>query len=118
VKLPDFGAIVGSADFVFLYADGTKRVVQLRIGMPYRIAEVEWACPCELAGFESRYPDIHGGDSMQALCLAVSLVRRRLEDFIEKGGKILDADDGTEWPLDSLRAMFGDVGLSWGGGAA
>jgi uncharacterized protein DUF6968 len=114
----DFGETVGSTDFVFLFLDGSKKPVQLRVGKPYKIADGDWACPCELVGFERRHPDMRGADSMQALCLAISLLRRRLEDFVDKGGKILDADDESEWSLREAMAMFGDVGLSRNGDAA
>ena len=114
----DFGETAGSTDFVFLFPDGSKKPVQLRVGKPYKTADGDWACPCELVGFESRHPDMGGTDSMQALCLAISLLRRRLEDFVDKGGKILDVDDESEWSLLETMAMFGNVGVSRNGDAA
>jgi hypothetical protein len=36
----------------------------------------------------------------------------------DKGGKILDVDDESEWSLLETMAMFGDVGLSRNGDAA
>ena len=55
---------------------------------------------------------------MQALCLAISLLRRRLEAFIREGGKVLDASDGSEWPPEAIATKFGDVGLKRNGDAA
>jgi hypothetical protein len=61
----------------------------------------------EIRGFERRYPDIRGGDSMQALCLATSLIRARFEDFFSKGGIARDVDDDSEWDFRSVMATFG-----------
>jgi hypothetical protein len=44
---------------------------------------------------------------MQALCLAITLVRLRIEDFIEKGGRVLDPDNSSEWDKQMLEAAFG-----------
>ena len=72
----------------------------------------EWACPVEILGFEPRYPDAHGGTSLQALCLAIMLVRSRVEDFISKGGKVLDIVGGHEWDVKSIAAVFGSTGMN------
>ena len=86
---------------------GRKKRVRARVGRPYKISSREWACPVEVRGFESRYPDIRGVDSMQALCLATSLIRMRLEDVLSKGGTIQDIDEESEYDLRSVRAAFG-----------
>ena len=54
---------------------------------------------------------------MQALTLAISLLRRRVDDFIEKGGKVLDAETEEEYSLAGIWATFGDVGLNRAGAA-
>jgi hypothetical protein len=76
------------------------------------LSSVEWACPVEILGFEPRYADAHGGTSLQALCLAIMLVRSRLEDFILKGGRILDVDGTHEWDAKSIAAVFGTIGAA------
>ena len=47
---------------------------------------------------------------MQALCLATWLIRSRFEDFIAKGGRVLDPKDGSEWDVRGVMATFGPVG--------
>jgi len=103
----EFGEETGVSELVFESADGVKRRVTLRIGKPYFVADSEWACPVDLSGFERRHADIRGGDSMQALCLAISLLWSRVEDFRAKGGRILDTEDGSEWGPRELGAHFG-----------
>jgi hypothetical protein len=102
-----FGTEVAASDFIFQSAGGRKRRVRVRVGTPYKESSLSWRCPAEIRGFERRYPDMSGVDSMQALCLAIATVRARIEDFVDKGGKVLDAGDGSEWPRRALLATFG-----------
>lgn len=110
MQRPDFGQVVAEEQFLFVGADGSEKTVTARLGAPYHDTEREsasgtvWACPCEVRGFELRYPDIRGEGSWQALCLAITFVRARLDDFCEKGGRILDPRDRHEV---SLSVLFG-----------
>ena len=106
LRREDFGDEAGASDYIFQFPDGSRRPVRLRIGKPYFVVEGEWACPVELQGFERRHPDTRGVDSLQALALAIRLARKRVEDFLAKGGKVLHVD-GTEYPPDALWAGFG-----------
>lgn len=112
MRRENFGDDVASEEFVFLSRDGASRRVKVRIGMPYEVSSDEWACPVEIVGFEPRHPDARGSTSLQALCLAVTLVRSRVEDFISKGGKVLDIDGRCEWDAKSLAAVFGAMGVN------
>ena len=103
----DFGEEVARRDLHLRRPDGTLTRVAARIGKPYEVTREEWACPAEVAGLDPRYPDMRGADSLQALCLAISLVSSRLEAVIEKGGTLVDVTDGTVVDLDQLRAAFG-----------
>ena len=106
LRREEFGQEVGASDYIFQLSNGTQRRVRLRLGKPYFIAGGEWACPVEIQGFEPRYPDIRGNDSMQALGLAIGLVRKRVQDFLDKGGTVRFVD-GTECPPDLLWAELG-----------
>ena len=107
LRREEFGEEIATSEYVFQFSDGSRRPVRLRVGKPYMISTSEWACPVELKGFEARYPDIRGNDSMQALSLALSLVWRRLEDFLQKGGRVLDGEGGSAYTLDDLRTVLG-----------
>ena len=99
------GDWIANSRLLLVAGDRTERALTVRIGRPYEIDDGEWACPVETDGLHGRHPDIHGSDSLQALCLASSVVRRLLDDFIAKGGKVLHPDDRTEV---TLSAMFGN----------
>lgn len=89
-------------------ADGTETAVTIGIGRPYDTGHGDWACPVETAGLHGRHPDVIGHDSLQALCLAVFLARRMLENYVEKGGSLLDPVSREEWSLQDLGTIFGD----------
>jgi hypothetical protein len=94
---------------------GAKKRTRLRVGRPYKATTGEWACPVEFRGVEPRYPDIRGEDSLQALCLAISFLRSRVDDVTAKGSKLLYVEDGTEWDKRTRAATFGTVGRRQGG---
>jgi hypothetical protein len=98
------GDWIASSRFLLVGTDHTERPLVVRIGRPYAISDSEWACPVDTDGLHGRHPDIHGTDSLQSLCLASSLVRRLLQEFVAKGGKVLHPEDRTEV---TLAAVFG-----------
>jgi hypothetical protein len=106
LRREEFGEEVAASDYVFQFGDGSERTVKIRVGRPYEAGTDEWACPVELVGFERRYPDIRGSDSMQALSLALSLAWQRVQDFVNKGGKVLDTERHP-YSLDELRKILG-----------
>jgi len=106
LRREEFGEEIGAGEYLLRAADGSERPVRVRVGRPYLDRAGVWACPAELSGFEQRYPDMRGDDSLQALVLALSLLWRRLQDFVEKGGTVLDRE-GHAFTLDELRRSLG-----------
>ena len=106
LRREEFGEEIGAGEYLLRAADGSERPVRVRVGRPYLDGAGVWACPAELSGFEQRYPDMRGDDSLQALVLALSLLWRRLQDFVEKGGTVLDRE-GHAFTLDELRRSLG-----------
>ena len=91
---------------------GDKTGIGVVIGTPYLGADGIWACPVPTPGLDGEYPDIRGDDALQALCLALSLVRQRLTHFLENGGRLFEGDgkNASEWNLEILNSMFSGVG--------
>ena len=79
------------------------------IGAPYEVGPQEWACSVCLDGLHKRLGDIHGASSLQAFCLAASLLRRLLMHFVEEGGTL--KCPGTGNPFD-IEATFSGVGAT------
>jgi hypothetical protein len=76
--------------------------IQVKIGVPFQcgIDPEEWACPVALTPLYNHLHDVHGSDSFQALCLAISLVLDLLHEFKEKDGA-LKFSSGEEFPLEA-----------------
>ena len=84
---------IASRDLIGERPGGERFGITIRIGQPYRVNHVSWACPVALDGVDQRLADMHGIDSWQALLLAITLVRSRLVHFLEIGGKLYWPDE-------------------------
>jgi hypothetical protein len=86
---------------------GQRIRVRAALGQPYNIAEDEWACPVTVEGIHPDLGDIHAASSLQALCLAASVLRQLLTAFTDEGGqlKYQDAEDAFD-----VNACFSGVG--------
>ena len=98
---------LASTELVVVTATGDETLVRAAVGVPYQAPTGEWRCPVRLTGLHEGHPDMAGADSLQALCMAASLVRSLLESVVEEGGRVLDAASRSDYPLD---AVFGRVG--------
>jgi hypothetical protein len=98
---------IAMQELVWLKQDGSEVRLVARVGTPYPIDERTWACACELEGRGGRIVDIRGGSSMQALGLAIGLVRSQLAHLIEKDGRLRNAESDEDWSLDQIDAVFG-----------
>ena len=94
-------------NLLWVKKDGSETPVTIRIGVPYQVGEFEWACPAELRGVDVQFPDIRGDSSLQSLCLAIGLTRKRLTHLIEEGESLKFLADRSPWDLASLNATFG-----------
>lgn len=76
--------------------------IVVEIGKPYLHGEdpEEWWCRVSLSPLYEKLHDAVGGDALQSLCLAVSLVIDLLEAFKKKGGS-LTHKEGGEFPLEA-----------------
>ncbi|WP_266183195.1 hypothetical protein [Dyella humicola] len=87
------------------FPNGDLFEIRIEIGAPYSWQgdEDEWACPVKLHPLYPNLRDIHGGSSLQALCLAISLAKSLLDAFLEKGGELTYGENGTF----DVNAVFG-----------
>jgi hypothetical protein len=95
-------------ELLWVRKDGKAVLITAKIGRPYKVGDGTWACPSELCGFESQYPDLHGVGSMQALGLALELIKMRLDHLLEDGENLCDPEDKKSvFDRRSLDAVFG-----------
>jgi uncharacterized protein DUF6968 len=86
---------------------GRRIEVTAAVGRPYPVSRDEWACPVSLAGLQERLPDVHGASSLQALCLAASVVRQLLTYFVRDGGALRHQDGQHAF---DIAACFSGIG--------
>jgi hypothetical protein len=98
--MPDF---IAERTLLCIKPSGDRIPVTIRIGKPYPASDVDWACPVALEGLESRLPDIHGVDSLQALMLAQRLVLQLMTGVIEDGGSFRTTEE--DLPVD-IKELF------------
>ena len=103
---------IAMEQLIWMRRDGGQVDVVARVGLPYPADDGNWACPAELHGVDPRYPDVCGASSMQALSLATALVATRLGHLLERGERLVDAEDTScAWDEEMLHSIFGLHGL-------
>jgi hypothetical protein len=82
--------------------------ITVQIGTPYQCGDdpEEWACPVAVLPLFKNLSDAHGGDSFQALCLAMSLAQDLLHGFRENGGA-LSYETGESFLLEAYSFGIG-----------
>jgi hypothetical protein len=106
MNAPEF---VASMNLIGVAPDGAEQVFMVGVGKPTRQPTGDWACPTVTHDHQEARP-IHGEDSLQALCLGLSFIRLRLEDFLEGGGRLFLDGGRDEISRDDLAAWFSRVG--------
>ena len=69
-------------------SDGRRFETTIEVGPPYVIDDREAACPIRMPGIEDKVRGVHGGSTMQALCLALRMARFYLDEFVKYGGQL------------------------------
>jgi hypothetical protein len=96
---------IASLKIVRVTADGRRIPITVEVGLPRQNTDAgEWSCPIQLAGIDDQVRPAYGDDSLQALCIALRHIRSQLETVIELGGRLIDAENGEDFPLE---AYFG-----------
>jgi hypothetical protein len=115
VSQSKMGDEVATMVFIAVKPSGERQRIRVSLCRPVQTPHGDWSCHVEGGDFV-RGPRVGavGVDSWQALCLALSLVRRSLDDFLQDGGRLLSADDeatDADLPID---AIFGSLRVTPG----
>lgn len=76
---------IAETTVIMVSPKGEKTPIHLEIGCPYRISGKGAACPVAMRGLYDELPDIHGADTLQALGLALGLMRQMIQHWEEQG---------------------------------
>jgi hypothetical protein len=97
--------LIASTRFDYVVPGQPAQDVRIEIHRPYQTPTGEWACPAEIRGLHPELAAMRGEDALQALALALDLVRRLLEDAVARGASIRYPGTADDVPL---RAYFPD----------
>lgn len=100
------GAPVASLKLIEIAASGRRTPIHVEVSCPRPDGRGAWACAIRVDGLDSTARDIYGEDSLQALCLGLQLVRTHLVGVLQRGGRLVYADDGSEF---ARTAYFEDL---------
>jgi len=98
---------VATLELVEVASDGERKPIRVEIGWPHFDERGSWACPVVVTSVSNEVREIHGEDSMQALCLGVQFVRSMLQSVVERGSRLLHDDEDTDFHLE---VYFGNNG--------
>lgn len=99
---------IASSDLLCVRPDGTELHVVARLASPRRRSDGVWISAFAVDELHEAQ-EMAGEDSLQALCMATSMIRALLERFIAQGGQVLSPDDRSDFPIE---ATFGLMGAS------
>lgn len=90
---------IASLDLVEIVPSGKRVPTRIEISQPHPDERGSWACPVLISSISEKVSEIHGEDSLQALCLAVRFVHIVLRTRVERGSRLIC--DGGDFPLDA-----------------
>jgi len=97
---------IASSDLLCVHPDGTELHVVARLASPTRRRDGMWVSAFAVDGLHEAQ-EMAGEDSLQALCMAMSMIRALLERFVAQGGRVVCPDDGTDFPIDATFGLMG-----------
>jgi len=104
---------IASLELMEVRPDGERRPIRAQLGAPHYDERGSWACPVLLTSIDGTVKEIHGEDSMQALCLGLSFIHTMLHSLLTQGSRLIDAKAGPDSPSDTnfpLEAYFANLG--------
>jgi hypothetical protein len=97
---------IASVSFIWVDAKGREHPVTGIVGKPYPIGDDHWSCSYVVDGALDQGQEIAGGDSMQALSLALYGLYHDLIGLLRDGGRLLNPKTREPFDLVTLKATF------------
>ena len=82
-------------------ADGSRIPIRVELDQPRPHERGGWACKVSVDGYDSFSHDVAGEDSLQALCLALRMVRFHLGRPLSRGSRLVYPDASGDLPLQA-----------------
>lgn len=94
--------LVAERALIGVKPNGEEIQILIRIGKPEPGSEFDWGCPVELKGLYEKLGEIYAIDSFYALMLAITFIRKLLDDFVNDGGILFWLDTRQTVKLENL----------------
>ena len=104
---------IAALELMEVRPDGRRRPIRAQVGAPHYDERGSWACPVLLTSIDETVKEIHGEDSMQALCLALGFIHTMLHSLLRQGSRLVDSSGDPDSPSDPdfpLEAYFANLG--------
>lgn len=92
---------VATLELIEVAASGARTPIHVAIGRPRPDGRGAWCCFVVADGVDHKARDIFGEDSLQALCLGLEFVRIQLDSVLERGSRLVHADEDTDFSVDA-----------------
>lgn len=102
--------LIASLELVALRPDGVRKPIHVQVGRPHPDGKGTWACPIFTEGLDDKPRNIYGEDSMQALCLALRMVRFHLAEVLRCGSRLVYPNEDSDFALDAYFKSAEDAG--------
>lgn len=99
--------VIARLELIEVAPDGERKPIRVQIGQPHFDERGSWACPILITSVSDKVREIHGEDSLQALCLGVQFVQSMLLSVLERGGRLLHGDAEADFHPE---VYFGNIG--------
>lgn len=91
---------------IFVHPDGTRTAGRIAVGLPEFVDDDHAGCAIALDGLHRFGGPMFGATPLQALMLGLQTVGYTIHGFLERGGRILDPDDDSDFHPE---AYFGPL---------
>ncbi len=101
---------IATLQIVEVKPDGSRIPLRVEIGQPESENDGTWKCLISVGGETSGEKPVYGGDSFQALCFCMQLIRVHLECVLRRGSRLVYFDESPGVGIDvdfPLLAYFG-----------
>jgi hypothetical protein len=93
---------IAEEQVIWLYTDGSRVPGRIAVGLPMQITDDEAHCMVALDGLDHLSFPMLGSSPLQVLLLAVRHLGMRIQDFMSKGGRVLDPVDDANFGIEHL----------------
>jgi hypothetical protein len=97
---------IASSDLLCVRPDGSELHTVARLASPRRRADGLWVSAFAIDEIHDAQ-EMAGEDSLQALCMATSMIRALLERFVAQGGRVLSPEDCSDFPIHATFGLMG-----------